>query len=139
MHRILAGAPALLLLLAGCTTTEHDHDGYALTTTGIPDSAVVDQAFTFRLDIAGPEHTSDHIGAHYWNGTTDDPTRDLAQAKACAHVSGGGEVPGAFDVTCSFEAPGTYQVFGHLRITEGEDVEHFWAEPRNVTVVAATA
>lgn len=96
-------------------------------------TAEVDQEFTFDLHIEGEsEVTSDHIGAHYWNEPTDDPTADFAnQAGACQHHNG--DVPGVFTVTCTWSDPGIYHVYGHLRLGEQRPLD-LWAAPLTVEV-----
>jgi hypothetical protein len=137
-------AASLAIALAGCMsvpvepapTTSAPADSYALTAIGFPSTGTVNQNVTFQLEIkGGPMRTSDHIGGHYWNNQTTDPTAEFAQqAGACVHVPGVNSFPATFNVTCRFAAPGTYYVHGHLRYVDGETTRNFWTVVQPITI-----
>lgn len=121
-----------VLALAGCTAPLGD-DTYELTAVGFEHEGTT---ATFGLDVEGRRSTtSDHIGGHYWLGEVDDPTAAFAdRAGDCAHVPGGGEVPGTFEVTCDLKHFGELAVHGHLRITEEDETFNYWTPAQTVTV-----
>ncbi|MGB0651976.1 MAG: hypothetical protein ACPGQL_02150 [Thermoplasmatota archaeon] len=94
----------------------------------------------FDLVIEGPSGSSGHIGAHYWNDSTDDPDADFgAQAGACTHVDGVQSLPGTFGVTCEFPGDGIYYLRGHLRVEVGDRTHDYWTEETMVQVGDPTA
>lgn len=122
--RIIALAPALLLLLAGCTSPDLDAETYEVTVEGAP--ATADGPFTLHVHVDGDmEHTTDHVGVHYWNETVSDPDTEFSKALSCPH--GKGDVPGEYDITCDVDS-GTWYMRGHLRIEDGETKYDYWGE-----------
>jgi hypothetical protein len=127
-----------MILLAGCTgvtPTETLGPGtYNLTVTATDDAPSAGQAWNFTLLIEGGiEASSDHIGGHFWDFATDDPTGDFSLAGGCAHVPGGGTLPNTFQITCTFDEAGTYYLHGHVRIT-GEETFNYWSDEIVVNV-----
>lgn len=110
---------------------------YNLTLAGVPTTAADETNFSFTLNVtalgASDNATSNHIGAHYFNNTTDSTTETAAGT--CEHTTGG--VVGPHRVTCNIDAGGlTRDVYvrGHVRITEGDVTLSWWSEPYKVTL-----
>lgn len=134
-------------LLAGCSSppSEDDGDGsgaeqaldsatYAITLAGVPTLPVAQgQPFHFNSTVSGgPTHTSDHIGAHFGNASTTEPST-AAYNVSCVHQQG--DLPGKYEVTCTAPAKaGVYYLRGHARITEGETVVNWWSAETSFTV-----
>lgn len=125
------------LTSAGCmdsvdTLNEHS---YQLTTDGVPSIVVGAGDAAFTLDILGQiDASSDHIGAHFWTSSQADPTAAIGDSGPCSHTTA--DVVGQHDVTCTFPAPGTYYLRGHMRYTpeEGEPI-NYWGPETMVRVV----
>lgn len=132
MRTPIAAALLAVLALAGCTAPL-GADTYDLRAVGFDQGGTT---ATFGLDVQGPVETeTDHIGGHYWLGTVDDPTAAFDdRAGDCAHVPGGGTLPGTFDVTCGLGHFGELTIHGHARVTEGEETFNYWTEAQTVTV-----
>lgn len=113
-------------------TPTFQEDTYALATHGIPDFVRQGASFNFTLWVNGTTETaSDHVGAHYADDMVDTP--DAKTMKGCEHQSG--ELPGEFTVTCTIEEEGTWFVYGHARVSAGEETFNYWAAPEQVTVI----
>lgn len=123
----------LALALAGCTSPI-DEDTYELEAIGLVFSGTNAQ---FGLDATGPLSTfTDHIGGHYWTSAVDDPTAAFDdRAGNCAHVPGGGELPGTFQVDCDLKHFGPLAIYGHARATADDQVYNYWSEAQMVTVL----
>ena len=134
---------ATLLLLAGCSDppADDDHadhpldaDTYAITLADLPVLPVpAGTGFTFNSTITGDvQHASDHIGAHFGNRTTTEPSTAVYNM-TCAHT--GGTLPGRFQVTCTAPAqPGVHYLRGHARIIDGTVTHHWWSDEATFTV-----
>lgn len=124
----------VLMTLAGCTTNNPD-DGHAdephftLTLDG-PIQATAGEQTTFTLAIGGSDATSDHIGAHHWTNSTDDPNGDFGDASGCEHQAS--TLPGTFQVTCTFPREGPVHLRGHMRDADGKN---WWTSEHVVNVV----
>jgi len=109
---------------------------HTLVLSGVPTSPQASRAnFTVNLSISGSENvTTDHVGAHYFNDSTN-ATTDTA-AGDCQHVTGGAIAN--HTITCAIEldgvAPKEYFLRGHLRVTQGDVVLSWWSEPQRVTI-----
>ena len=154
--------PLLLALLtalaAGCTEAEdhggsgdgdghgddghgHGHelgaDAFQLTFAGVPSTLAPNATFQGTLTVrssSGEHGTSDHVGAHFWNATQADPTAAIGSSTACTHRQGNTELPGSFNIECTAPAtPGTYHVYGHVRISGGTTL-NWWSAPSTFTV-----
>lgn len=95
--------------------------------------------FEVTLNVTGAENfTSDHIGVHYWNATNANPTTANATG-ACAHVATG--VVGVHKIKCTLSnsgiVPVEYHLRGHVSLTEGATVLHWWSNEVKVTVAAS--
>lgn len=116
---------------------------FNLTVTNMPTAPQVSKGnFTFTLTINGTENvTSDHIGAHFWNATTETPTV-ANSAGACAHLPGETGAVGTFTVTCSIEnketGPKDFFLRGHVRVTEGGSALNFWSTEQKVSIVGSS-
>lgn len=93
--------------------------------------------FTFLLSINGTENaTSDHIGAHFFNATTGEPSLATA-AGGCAHTTG--PAVNSFQISCSVPNTGTtprnVYVRGHLLLTEGGVTLDWWSAPVEVVIL----
>ena len=134
----------LVLLLAGCSDTKDDDTGgedhpldsatYAIALSDVPALPVIaGQPFHFNSTITGDEtHASDHIGAHFGNKTTTEPSTAVYNV-TCAHQAG--NLPGKYQVTCTAPMqPGVYYLRGHARITEGATVVNWWSPETTITV-----
>ena len=140
--RVLATL-ALLPLLAGCMATDTDdvldEDSYHMQLSGMPMGPVAPGA-KFNVTVkamdggAGHMHTSDHIGAHFWNATQADPTGALMSAMTCAHR--GGDLPGTYEAMCTAPmAPGTYHLRSHARMSDDDAMmHHWWSDEQTFTV-----
>jgi hypothetical protein len=135
MRTAIVALSLVTLLLAGCAS-QHEEESFTLTVNDLPARTMAGGTISMMLNIQGsPEVTSDHIGAHYWNFTTTDPTADFtAQAGACKHVEGSATAPGAFPVSCTFEKPGVYYVHGHMRTTHDGQIVNWWSKGHKVVV-----
>lgn len=111
---------------------------YNLTLSGVPTTAADETNFSFTLQVAAlgasDNATSNHIGAHYFNNTTDSTSETAAGV--CEHTAGG--VVGPHTVTCNVDAgQGVARdvwVRGHVRIDEGGTILSWWSQPYKVTV-----
>jgi hypothetical protein len=133
-------------LLAGCssptdgeddgeTGTEHALDSatYGITVSDLPTVVLANSTFRFNSTISGgPVHASDHIGGHFGNKSTTEPS-PAVYTVACAHVAG--DLPGKYTVTCTAPTTtGVYYLRGHARITEGETVVNWWSTEQTFTI-----
>lgn len=135
MKSVFIALAVASMALAGCTTDSHEHAEVTLATTGLPAQAFAGIPVTFTVTATEEgDHRSDHIGAHYWTEAPADPTAALSTSTGCAHISAAALVAGDHEVTCTFAEAGTYHVYGHVRITEDEDVHDFWAPVKQVIV-----
>lgn len=93
---------------------------YTLNLTGVPTVARANVSVPMNLTITGPPGVSSHFGAHFNTTGTGAPTV-AAYGQACTHQTTPTPVPTSapFALTCTFPAPGTYYLRGHLRIDEG--------------------
>lgn len=113
---------------------------YTLNLTGVPTVARAGENVTMNLTIAGPTGLSSHYGAHFGGNSTGTPAIP-AYPNACMHQDSPTNVPpGApFVVTCTFPAPGTYYVRGHMFITEGLPLassgNHYWSGEHAILVL----
>lgn len=141
--RVLATL-ALLPLLAGCTSTNAhdplDEGSYHMQLGGMPTGPVAPGA-KFNVTVqamaghgGGHMHSSDHIGAHFWNMTQADPTGALTAATTCVHR--GGDLPGTYQAMCTAPmAPGTYYLRSHARMSDDDAVmHHWWSDEQSFTV-----
>lgn len=111
---------------------------YNLTLADVPTTAADETNFSFTLNVAAlgasDNATSDHIGAHYFNNTTD--TSSVTAAGACEHAAGG--VVGPHTVTCNVDAGEGISrdvwVRGHVRINDNGTLLSWWSQPYKVTV-----
>lgn len=104
---------------------------YALTAVGIPAQVEVGRAFNFTLFANGTlNRTTEHVGAHYADNVTTTPPGP--GRRDCAHATG--SVPGVWLVNCTISQPGTWHVFGHLRLVENGTTYDYWAAPQAVKV-----
>ena len=130
-------------LLAGCTSpkdddatgTENALDSatYSITVSDMPTAVLANATFRFNSTISGgPVHASDHIGGHFGNKTTTEPST-ATYDMACAHT--GGDLPGKYQVSCTApKMSGVYYLRGHARITQGETVVNWWSTETTFTV-----
>ncbi len=131
---------------AGCTSPEPNvpdngdegdaaelgPDTYTLTVHEAPATATADETFTFNMTVEGDvEHATDHLGAHYGNQSTDEPSTDVYD-KACNHQAT--TVPGEFEVTCTISEPGTYYYRGHMRIQADGETYNWWSAEHTLVV-----
>lgn len=125
----------LAILLAGCSQGLGS-DTYTLSAEGVPATVAVNTTFDFTLQVQGDmDRNSDHVGADYWAFSTDDPTEDRVRRKgACTHLVGEHDVPGTFDVSCTFVDTGTLYLRGHVRVADGERTFDYWT-PEHVIQV----
>lgn len=109
-------------------------DSYTLETVGIPAQIEQGKAFNYTLHVNGTlQSMSNHVGAHFRN--TREGTVDAANMTgACPHPSGNWTLGGTFNLTCTFDAPGTYYVYGHARVSEANETFNYWSEPAQVKV-----
>ena len=102
---------------------------YALNLTGVPTVVRAGQNFTMNLTMTGTTGVSSHFGAHYGMNSTGAPTT-AAYDQACTHQTTITPIPTSapYVVTCSFGAPGTYYLRGHLRVDEGipPAAQNYW-------------
>ena len=135
--RNLLLACTFMLALAGCTAQEDASLALDTYTLMMHDAEETGAGLNFTMTVTGDmAGNSDHIGGHYWSTDVADPTASFGDAAGgCAHVAGGGDLPGTFAVTCDLPE-GTWYVFGHVRVTEGEEKFNFWTESREVVVGA---
>lgn len=111
---------------------------YNVTISGVPTSATASRSnFSVTVAIAGKDNaTSDHIGVHYWNATTTEPSVSNAEG-ACEHVAGG--AVNTYTVVCSITntgvGPQQYYLRGHLRLAEGGTVLSWWSAETPVTIL----
>lgn len=131
---------ALALLAAGCAGPDDDpapppqDDSYRLAVANVPATPVApNSTFTFDLAVDGDEQrTSDHIGAHFGNSTTTQPSTTV-YASTCQHQ--GGALPGHYQVTCTAPAtPGIYFLRGHARIIQDNATTQWWSAEATFTV-----
>lgn len=109
------------------------NDSYTLAAIGIPAQVEAGKKFNFTLFVNGTlSRTSDHIGAHYADNITVSPPG--AGRRDCEHPTGA--VPGVYLVNCTITTPGTWHVFGHLRLAENGTTYNYWAAPQAVKVRA---
>jgi hypothetical protein len=143
MRPALALVAAMLALwTAGCTDPPEDEeheelgaDSFHIEVQGFPSAPVLaNTTFNFTDVITGgPEHVSDHIGAHFGPNSTTSPST-TAYPSICAHT--GGSLPGSFQVTCTAPSmPGTYYLRGHARIIEGNVTNQWWSDEQTLIVV----
>ena len=130
-------------LLAGCSSPKDDDDTgaenaldsatYSITVSDMPAIVLANATFRFNSTISGgPVHASDHIGAHFGNKTTTEPSTATYDV-SCAHT--GGDLPGKYQVTCTAPAKtGVHYLRGHARITQGETVVNWWSPETTFTV-----
>ena len=110
---------------------------YNLTLSGVPTAPVGSGSnFTIQLQIVGTDNvTTDHLGAHFWNLTKDNPTLDTAQG-ACEHLNTG--AVGKYTVTCNITNDGVtvkdHYLRGHLRIVEGGTTLQWWSPEVKVSI-----
>ncbi len=132
------------VLLAGCTTEPSPAEApipvLSLASRGLPAQIELGDSATFNLVVTGDRTTtSDHIGGHYWDDSTDEPTADFAAALgACQHVAGSNTVPGQFTIVCTPTQEGWHYVRGHVRLTIGDDTLDYWTAEHVVFVQPAT-
>ncbi len=108
---------------------------YTLSVRDVPDALNAGESFTFTMTADGaPNMASTHIGAHYWATPQTDPTGGLADARACDHLEAEAQVPGEYQVTCRMDEPGTWHIYGHVRVQEGDTKLDFWAPAETVVV-----
>lgn len=112
---------------------------YTLNLTGVPTVARANENVTMNLSIAGPPGLSSHFGAHF-NATSRGAPTVAAYNGACSHQTTPTTVPptAPFVVTCTFPAPGTYYLRGHLRVDEGiplPTTNNYWTGEHVVLVL----
>lgn len=124
--RVVAGEETFDYWSAAQTVTvEPENDTFTLS---LEDVREVEGGVAFTLNVTGDlAGTSDHIGGHIWEASTDAPTVAGSDG-ACAHVAGGGSVPGTFEVTCTFDGEAPWHYRGHLRVTVGGAQWNYWSE-----------
>lgn len=108
---------------------------FVIATSGVPAQVKVGQKFNFTVTATGSTaYATDHIGAHYANNTTNTPV--ATAMKSCDH--GVATLPAAIMTNCTFDAPGTWHVYGHARGIEGNQTYDWWAAPTEVKARAFT-
>ncbi len=120
---------ANILLLSGCVTS--NEPAIELSATDMPAFAAVGEPVTFTMTGTG-DLTSGHVGGHFWDASTEDPTADFSEAGGCAHVPGATTFPAEVTVTCTFEEPGMVYVRGHVRTDDS--TTNFWTEEHAIDV-----
>lgn len=111
---------------------------YTLNLTGAPGTPLAsNQSFTLNMNVTGKDNaTSDHIGAHWFNATTNNPT-PASSAGNCALKTG--SVIDVHAVKCAIPntgtGPKTFFVYGHVRIVEGGVTLDWWSAPVEVQVL----
>jgi len=143
----LLSVPLLLVVFAGCTSPgpaddngdsePPTSDSYRLTAEDMPSLVSAGENFTYTLIIEGePEWTSDHIGGHFGNTSTDQPSTAVYTG-ACFHAPTLREVPDTFEITCRINEPGTWYLRGHMRIALDDGQVLNWWTDEEFTIVAA--
>lgn len=117
---------------AGTTSTASPH---TLTVSNFPQVSVrAGSAFSYKLDIAGPEASSDHIGGHFASSPVPSPVI-TAYSNACNHIEG--DAPGTYTITCTAPAQaGTYYLRAHMRTGVDPSHAHAWSAEQTFTVHA---
>lgn len=149
--RFAAPVALALVALAGCTTPADDDPhmhqmgagSFHMTLSGVPEMPMAPGEM-FNVTVmaqhgAGLEgmdaRMTDHIGAHFWNMSMEDPTAGLSHATTCAHTAG--EVPGTYTALCQAPMePGTYHIRSHMRMMDEEKVTHQWWSGEHTFTVA---
>ncbi len=131
------------VVLAGCTndptTDEAAIPMLTLNARDLPSHIKLGDSVTLGLHITGDNAGhSDHIGAHYWSASTDDPTADFGlQAGSCSHVAGGGQVPGDFTIVCTPTESGWHYLRGHVRLVVDDETLNYWTPEHVIFVTPA--
>lgn len=130
-----AGITIVMLLavgLAGCTQSGQQARGWTLEVLEVPANVQMNESFTIRWKISGPETTTDHTAVHFGlTSTSDKAMEDVAipDYDALTEVRTG-DVPGEYEATMRLDFPGTIHFRAHTIV----DGVNWWSPEQTIQV-----